>query len=109
MKSLETCLELDFYGRLLTDKMRETLELYYFDDLSLAEIADTENISRQGVHDTVKRAVKLLDEYEAKLGLVARFSVQKEAVDKAISLLKNDDMAGALEVLAELRNELTTD
>ena len=55
-KSVRTDLLLDFYGNLLTPKMRRTCESYYNDDLTLAEIAEAEGISRQGVHDTVKRA-----------------------------------------------------
>ena len=63
-KSVRTDLLLDFYGNLLTPKMRRTCESYYNDDLTLAEIAEAEGISRQGVHDTVKRAEKQLEEYE---------------------------------------------
>ena len=64
MKSFEDSLLLDFYGNLLTDKMRATLDMYLNDDLSLAEIAEEEEISRQGVHDKVKRALAQLKDYE---------------------------------------------
>lgn len=107
MHSLEELLALDFYGNLLTEKMRTTLEYYLDDDLSLAEIAETMNISRQGVHDTIKRATKQLEEYEKKLGLVARFTSQRNTVEKAIELIDKGDNAGSKKVLEDLLNELT--
>ena len=63
---------LDLYGELLTDKQRDMLELYYNDDLSLAEIAEHYEISRQGVHDSIKRGEETLNEYERVLGLKAQ-------------------------------------
>lgn len=62
----------DFYGQLLTDKQGQAMELYYDDDLSLGEIAQSLDISRQAVHDLVKRSGRILEEYEEKLGLAAR-------------------------------------
>ena len=53
-KNLEVSFLLDFYGEMLTEKQREAVELYYFEDLSLAEIADNQGISRQGVRDALK-------------------------------------------------------
>ncbi|MDO4269837.1 MAG: YlxM family DNA-binding protein [Eubacteriales bacterium] len=72
-KPLEMSLLFDFYGETLTDKQRELFDLYYNEDLSLAEIAEHAGITRQGVRDSVKRAEHALGEMEAKLGLVARF------------------------------------
>ena len=109
MNKIETCLALDFYGNLLTDKMRELMEYYYFDDLSLAEIADDVGISRQAVHDTIRRAGNLLEEYEEKLGLIRRFRQQKEEIDEAISFLDRDDKDSALKVLKAVRDELITE
>lgn len=63
---------LDLYGQLLTEKQRDMLELYYNDDLSLAEIAEHYEISRQGVHDSIKRGEESLEEYERVLGLNAQ-------------------------------------
>ena len=68
-KDLSTSDLLDIYGELLTDKQRDMLELYYNDDLSLAEIAEHYEISRQGVHDSIKRGEDALNEYERVLGL----------------------------------------
>jgi hypothetical protein len=106
MKSVEDLMLLDFYGNLLTDKMRDCLELYLNDDLSLAEIADDAGISRQGAHDTVKRALAQLHTYEDKLGLVARFSEQKRIVEEAISYIDTKDYDKASKVLIELKNDL---
>jgi len=73
---------LDFYGQLLTDKQRETCELYFNEDLSLAEIAEQCGISRQGVWDNVRRAVAALEEIEEKTGLVRRFSETQRSLER---------------------------
>lgn len=106
MKSVEDSLLLDFYGNLLTDKMRITLDMYLNDDLSLAEIAEEEEISRQGVHDKVKRGLSQLKGYEQKLGLVRRFLEQKESVNEAIALIDNKNYEDARKVLAKLSDEI---
>lgn len=72
-KPLEMSLLFDFYGETLTEKQRELFDLYYNEDLSLAEIAEYAGITRQGVRDSVKRAEHALHEMEQKLGLVARY------------------------------------
>jgi len=82
MKSqhLDISLLLDFYGEMLTFRQREMLELYYDDDLSLAEISEHAGITRQGVRDAVKRAESQLFELEEKIGMVRRFGRVKELV-----------------------------
>lgn len=106
MKSIEDCLLLDFYGNLLTENMRTTLDLYLNDDLSLAEIAQEEQISRQGVHDKVKRSLKQLKGYEDKLGLVKRFLEQKESVKDALNHIDAGNYVKAREVLSRLSEEI---
>ena len=71
----------DFYGELLTDKQKEYFDLHYNEDLSLAEIAESEGITRQGVWDIIRRAEDSLRRYEAKTGLVARFASQRRIVE----------------------------
>ena len=66
-KNLEIPLLLDIYGELLTQKQRDMLELYYCDDLSLSEIAQQEDVSRQGVRDSIKRGEDALLDFEKKL------------------------------------------
>lgn len=63
----------DFYGEVLTERQRELFDLYYNEDLSLAEIAENCGISRQGVRDGIVRAETTMQELEDKTGLVRRF------------------------------------
>ncbi len=79
-KNLEVSFLLDFYGEMLTEKQREAVESYYFEDLSLAEIADNQGISRQGVRDAIKRSETLLFEMEERLGLAKRFREIQEGL-----------------------------
>lgn len=66
-KNLDVAVLLDFYGGMLTDKQRDAIDLYYNQDLSLSEIAEHENITRQGVRDSIKRGEVFLFELEDKL------------------------------------------
>lgn len=63
----------DFYGELLTEHQKKIYEELVYNDLSLSEIADEYNISRQGVHDLIRRCDKILEGYEDKLHLVEKF------------------------------------
>ena len=73
---------LDFYGELLTEKQRSCFNMHYNEDLSLSEIAEIMNISRQGVHDLIARAEVALIETEEKIGMVKRFSERRIIFDK---------------------------
>lgn len=99
-----------FYGELLTDKQKDILTLYCLDDLSLGEIAEDLNISRQGVHDTVKRSAKTLESYEIKLGLMEKFNnntkLLKDINDK-MEDLKNS-ISDERELLISKVNEVVT-
>ena len=72
-KIVEQGLLYDFYGELLTPHQRRIYEDAVFNDLSLSEIAQEAGISRQGVHDLIKRCDRTLEEYESKLHLMQRF------------------------------------
>ena len=85
---LEQALLYDFYGELLTAHQKEIYEQFVLDDLSLGEIAADAGISRQGVHDIVKRCAKSLEEYERKLHLVEKFLAVKEQVSRIDGVLK---------------------
>ena len=87
-KDLEIGLLLDFYGELLSVGRRRTAELYYNEDLSLAEIAEEVGITRQGVRDSINKAKSQVTEYEAKLGLAAKFRVIEETLDDIIPRLE---------------------
>lgn len=78
---------LDFYGPLLTEHRRELMSLYCDEDLSLAEIADQMEITRQGVSDAVNKARRQLNDYETKLGLVARYRALSEQATKCLQAL----------------------
>ena len=65
----------DLYFELLTDKQKEYFEEYYFDDLSIGEIALNHEISRNAVHDQLKKVIKNLEDYESKLGLLKKIKM----------------------------------
>ena len=71
----------DFYGELLTDRQKEFFDLYYNEDLSLAEIAENAGISRQGVRDVIVRAEAVMQEVEDKTGIIRRFEAQRPHLD----------------------------
>ena len=95
-KALQDIVELtilyDFYGELLGEHKKEIFGEYIIDDLSLGEIAQDEGISRQGVHDIIKRCTVKLRDYEKKLGLVKRFEsirTNAERIQELTELIRN--------------------
>lgn len=80
-KNLEISLLLDFYRELLTEKQADAIDLYYNQDLSLGEISENLNITRQGVRDSLKRGEKQLLELEGKLGLAKRFDTIRKGLE----------------------------
>lgn len=87
-KIVEHGLLYDFYGELLTAHQRQIYEDAVYHDMSLTEIADIQGISRQGVHDLIRRCDKILEQYEERLGLVKRFALIKEKVQCIDALAK---------------------
>ena len=81
-KFVEQTLLYDFYGELLTERQQQVYESVVLEDYSLSEVAEDLGISRQGVHDMIKRCNKTLEEYEQKLHLVEKFLSVKEKVSK---------------------------
>ncbi len=71
----------DFYGELLTEHQRAVYEDAVFNDMSLGEIAQERGISRQGVHDLIKRCDRLLEGYEEKLHLISKFQKTRKMVE----------------------------
>lgn len=84
-KNLEISLLLDFYGDMLTEKQKDVVELYYNEDLSLAEIAAHSHITRQGVRDSIKRAEGILIELETQLGLAKKFRRIQDGLDQIVN------------------------
>ena len=103
---METKIELaylyDFYGELLSEHQRQIYEDFVLNDLSLGEIAAEEGISRQGVHDMVKRCSKKLMDYENKLHLVEKFLSVKEDVAQIHKLAQQMKESSDEKILLEI-------
>ena len=98
---------LDFYGPLLTPHRQELMRLYCEEDLTQQEIADQLDITRQGVFDAIAKSKKQLADYEAKLGLVARYRAQCENAERCMEALQRlHPAADEREALAEARRAL---
>ena len=106
---VQISLLMDLYGPLLTEKQREVMEIvmefYYNDDLSLSEIAELNNTSRQATYDLIKRCCKLLRTYEDKLNLLQKSMNRKK---KIASLLMDFEKKYSLneEELNNLKKQL---
>ncbi|WP_253295443.1 YlxM family DNA-binding protein [Roseburia sp. MSJ-14] len=99
----------DFYGELLTEHQQNIYEDFVLNDLSLSEIAEEAGISRQGVHDLVKRCDKLLEGYEEKLHLLERFMKTKEKITQIRTLTRNyqnQNEAEIMEQIEDISNEI---
>lgn len=88
-KIFEQGLLYDFYGELLTDHQRKIYEDAVYHDMSLSEIAEEQGISRQGVHDLIKRCDKILAGYEDKLHLLERFTDAKKTIHMMMNLTED--------------------
>ena len=105
----------DFYGDLLTERQREFYDLYYNEDLSLAEIAENYGITRQGVRDVIVRAEAYLTEIEDKTGLIRRFHTMQGQIreisectgrilalnDEHLNSQELEDLAGRVKSLTD--------
>ncbi|MFJ8234390.1 putative DNA-binding protein [Ureibacillus sp. NPDC094379] len=80
----------DFYQALLTDKQRSYMELYYLDDHSLGEIAESYKVSRQAVYDNIRRTESMLEEYEEKLRLFEKFQQRQVILDQLAAVIQQD-------------------
>lgn len=85
-KIIEQAMLYDFYGALLNPHQKEVFEEYVLNNLSLSEIAEEQGTSRQAVHDLIKRTDRVLNEYESRLHLVAKFNSIRSDVAKIHSL-----------------------
>ena len=99
----------DFYGELLTEKQREYFDLHYNADLSLAEIAESSGISRQGVWDIIRRAEATLRETEQKTGLVRRYGAQRQTlseIERRLQALESMTDGEALRLVREIAGQV---
>lgn len=100
-KIIEQGILYDFYGPLLTEHQQEIYEMIVYDNMSLGEIALDKGISRQAVHDIVKRCDKQLAEYENKLHLIKRFSDNKRKMIEIKSLLNDYSLFSEAEKISD--------
>jgi len=99
-KDLRISYLLDFYGDVLTERKKEVLDMYYNEDLSLAEIAEQIGISRQGVRELIKKAEDELLFLEEKLGLAKKMRALRIHADNMMNIANTEEIPDAL------RNEI---
>lgn len=94
----------DFYGELLTKHQREIYEAAVYNDMSLTEIADENGISKQGVHDLIKRCTNTLQDYENKLHMIKRFEAIKSQAEELSKIADDYDDNSDHELIDSIRN-----
>lgn len=97
---------LDYYGEFLTPRQRDILQLHHYDDLSLGEIAERMGITRQGVHDALRRGAQILEDCEQRLGLLRHTQTTREALERLLAQLEGKDTLDHAQT-EELRRSLT--
>lgn len=93
----------DFYQALLTPKQRDYLELYYLEDLSLGEISETFDVSRQAVYDNIRRTETMLKKYEEKLKLYDKFTKRQALYDQLTEAVHNQEQEVMLKLVKKLK------
>ena len=94
------------YGKMLTEKQQEIIEDYYNNDLSLSEIAENNDITRQAVRDIIKKSEKKLNSYEKTLGLMQKSIEQKNKIEEIIKNIKNIKKEEIKDIEKELKKLL---
>ena len=90
-----------FYRNMLTDRQTECIDLYYNEDLSLAEISEHLGITRQGVRDNIKRAEHTMYDTEERLGLVSKFLGIKEKLEKIDDIIRDIEKSPNIRMLSD--------
>ena len=109
-KNVKVSMLCQIYGKLLTEKQYEVLNDYYNNDLSLSEIAENNNITRQAVRDVIKKGENKLFEFEEKIGIMKKTMKQEEKIANILSELTKiqtrftDEQIA--EILEHIKNEL---
>ena len=106
-KNLDVINLFDIYGEMLTQKQQDFICYYYNDDLSLAEIAENEGITRQGVRDAIKRAEAQLFSFEEHLGLYERNEALRNGLEEISELIKLIDEVNRKTILSREINDAT--
>lgn len=102
-KLVEQTLLYDFYGELLTEHQKGIYEDIVFHDYSLTEVAQNQGITRQGVHDIIKRCNKILADYENKLHLVEKFNHAKELIGQINQLTCEYKLTGQTDIIDKIQ------
>lgn len=105
-KILEQTLLYDFYGELLTEHQKQIYEDVVLNDYSFSEVASEQGISRQGVHDLIKRCSKILQEYESKLHLVEKFVTIKSQIEEMEASLRGTEQPDREALIRKLNDIL---
>ncbi|MFW5647487.1 MAG: YlxM family DNA-binding protein [Candidatus Alkaliphilus sp. MAG34] len=106
-KTVEISVLYDFYNQLLTGKQRDIVDLYYNQDLSLGEIAEEFNVSRQAVYDVLKRTEKLLYQYEEKLNFIKLVNIKNEKISKMLdSIIDLENELDSIPYLEQLKKRI---
>lgn len=105
-KFVEQTLLYDFYGELLTERQQQVYESVVLEDYSLSEVAENLGISRQGVHDMIKRCDHTLEEYESRLHLVEKFLCIRKQVQKIKELAVGYNAGEITEISNKILEEL---
>ena len=109
-KNVEVSMLLQIYGELLTEKQYRVIDYYYNEDLSLSEIAENEEITRQGVRDIIKKGEKKLFEYEEKLLFMKKTINQEQKIQRVLwnltKIQKDSSDKQVTSILEEIKKEL---
>ena len=109
---VEISMLMDFYGALLSERQQQIVTLYHEENCSLQEISEELGVSRQGVHEALKKAEKSLQGFEEKLGLVARFRSQEQVLQNALAsvdeLLGQCEDPGVRQGLLRIKNDINS-
>ena len=109
-KKVEVSILLEIYGKLLTEKQYQIIDYYYNQDLSLSEIAENEEITRQGVRDIIKKGEKKLFEYEEKLLFMKKTINQEKQIQNILlnlnKIQKDSSDKKVTNILEEVKKEL---
>ena len=105
-KFVEQTLLYDFYGELLTERQQQVYESVVLEDYSLSEVAEDLGISRQGVHDMIRRCNHTLEEYESRLHLVEKFLCIRKQVQKIKELAVGYNAGEITEISNKILEEL---
>lgn len=105
-KFVEQTLLYDFYGELLTERQQQVYESVVLENYSLSEVAEDLGISRQGVHDMIKRCNHTLEEYESRLHLVEKFLCIRKQVQKIKELAVGYNAGEITEISNKILEEL---